>query len=155
MALLPTFSATAHGQITIASVNLNSPCFRVMNFQVIAFTAAEQRGSDVPIPHVAGVKARRRRVTATEHTIEMFIAGDVDSAGSTFANRFAGLESNCNVLLGLAEPATGDGTKSMTITFPSTATATTDVHVLGFTPGVVTRHVMAATLDISIPAGRA
>lgn len=53
-----------HGQLTINSIPLMCPAWRVLNLQVLD-SAADVRGTDVVIPGLAGVKARRRRTAVT------------------------------------------------------------------------------------------
>ena len=145
----------AHGQLEIDSFELNGKNRRVLNLQTL-FSAANVRGSDLIIPGVAGVKPRRRRVTATEHSLSCILRGDVDDTGAITADPLAALADLCDLYVALADPPTvGDGTKSSTLTFPNGATSTKDIHVLGFEVGdMVGPWSVRAVLDISIPSGR-
>ncbi len=146
---------TGHGQLVIDGFALNAPNRKVMNLQEL-FSAASVRGSDLIIPGVAGVKPRRRRVTATEHTLSLVLRGDVDDTGAVESNPLAALADLCDLFVALADPPTsGDGTKTSTLTFPNAATSTKDVHVLGFEVGdMAGPWSVRAVLDISIPGGR-
>lgn len=159
MPLLPPVTSR-HGQITfekptVITLSVFSACCRCQNFPVM-LSVASTRGSDVPIPHRSGLKARRRRVTATERTLELYIAGDVNPAGDTHGDVVEGLESNINEWVLLADPpATSAGTVDCTVTWPSGGDDTAPVHVLGFETGAMFGPgIIAATLDISIPGGR-
>jgi len=144
-----------HSQLHINSIPLMAPSWRVLNLQVLQ-SGAQVRGSDVVIPGVAGVKARRRRQTATEHTLEMMILGDVNVSNATYSNAIQGVQSNVNYLryYVVDPPATTAGTHSATLTLADGTTDTTPVHVTGFEVGdSIGFGKLRATLDISIPAG--
>lgn len=152
---MPFVHNANHGQLTINSIPLMSPAWRVVNMQVLQSGAA-LRGSDVVIPGVAGVKARRRRQTATEYMLEMRIFGDVNVSNAVYANAVQGVVSNINYLryYVVDPPGTGDGTRSATLTLATGATSTKDVHVTGFQVGdSIGWGKVNATLDISIPSG--
>lgn len=145
-----------HGQLTINSIPLMCPAWRVQNLQVLK-SAAEVRGTDVIIPGVSGVKARRRRPTATEHSLEMLIKGQVNWAGSNYANAVQGVTSNVNYLkyYVVEPPTTTAGTRTAVLTDADGTTSTQPVHVTGFQIGKFEgKGVWRAVMDISIPAGR-
>lgn len=152
--ILPATTAR-HGQVEVLSVEFHSPCVRIQNFQVF-FGSGPKRGSDLVIPHAQGVRPRRRRRTSVQRELELLVAGDVDAAGDPYANYEVGIQSNFAVLDALTEdPGTLTGTRSMTVTWPSSATSTKDVHVLEFIPGdIQAPGLFTASLVISIPGGR-
>lgn len=157
MGLLPATSASTHGQITIdatVDVNLHSKWCRVLNFPEV-LGSGPKRGSDRIIPHLAGVRAQRRRRTAAELVFELIVAGDQNAAGDPYSSYSIGLESNLNTLTALCDDPGGDGTRTVTVTWPSTATSATPCHILEVAPGeILAPGVVRATMSISIPAGR-
>lgn len=149
------FHTADHGQLTIDGIPLMTPAWRITNLQILD-SAGDTRGSDVPIPHVAGVKARPRRITATERTLEMLIQGEVNHAGVAYANAMQGKKSNVRYLryYVVRPPATTDGTRTAILTDADGATTSRPVHVTGFEVGEAPGFgKVRATLDISIPLG--
>lgn len=144
-----------HGQLTINSIPLMCPAWRVLNLQTLD-SAADTRGTDVLIPGIAGVKARRRRTTATERSLELIIGGDVNWAGAPYANAFQGKKSNVRYLRYYVArpPVTAAGTHSAVLTDADGSTVTRDVHVTGFEiEDVIGLGKVRAVLDLSIPDG--
>lgn len=144
-----------HGQLTINSIPLMCPAWRVLNLQVLD-SAADTRGTDVLIPGVAGVRPRRRRTTVTERSLEMVITGDVNWAGAPYANAFQGKKSNVRYLRYYVArpPTTTAGTHTAVLTDADGSTTTRDVHVTGFEiENVIGVGKVRAVLDLSIPDG--
>lgn len=152
---MPFHHGPDHGQLTINNIPLMSPAWRALNLQTLQ-SGANVRGADRIIPGTAGVKARRRRQTATERTLEMLVYGDVNVSNSVYSNAVQGVVSNINYLryYVVDPPSTGDGTRSATLTLATGATSTTPVHVVGFEVGEsIGWGKVRATIDLSIPAG--
>lgn len=152
---MPFQHGADHGQLTINNIPLMCPAWRVLNLQTLQ-SGANVRGSDVVIPGVAGVKARRRRQTATQRTLEMLVYGDVNVSNAVYSNAVQGVTSNINYLryYVVDPPTTTAGTRSATLTLATGASSTTPVHVVGFEVGEsIGWGKVRATLDISIPAG--
>jgi hypothetical protein len=154
MTALPLLAPGA-GLIEINHLELSYPWVRIMNMQDMR-NGPMLRGSDVTIPNVQGVRARRRRATAFPVTLRMYITGAVDPTGDPYADPVAGLWSNINILRAevVDPPGTGDGTRELLFTDGTETTVTVDVHVVGFTLGeMVAPALIAATLELSFPAG--
>ena len=144
-----------HGQLTINSIPMMCPAWRVLNLQTLD-SAANVRGTDVLIPGLAGVKARRRRTTVTERSLEMIIRGDRNWAGDTYSNVFQGKKSNVRYLRYYVArpPTTTAGTHSAVLTDADGSTVTRPVHVVGFEVGdIIGAGTVRAVLDLSIPDG--
>lgn len=148
------------GTLTIGSTLLNCPAWDIPDLTTLWIEAA-QRGQDRLLPGTAGVIPYRRRLTVTEHTLAMVIAGNSTPAGVLVANAWQGLEANVELLrVGIVDPTNvGDGTRLATLTLPTGATRTAYVHVTGMrvssaegADGVFS--VLNAALTISIPTGR-
>lgn len=144
-----------HGQLVIDTVEFMAPNRRCRNLQSL-FGGGTVRGSDIIIPGVNGVKPRRRRLTATEHALQLVLRGDVDDTGAVTADPHEALDDLIAVFVALADPPTsGDGTKSATLTFRNGDTSTRDITPLGFEVGdLAGPHAVFAVFDLSIPAGR-
>lgn len=148
------------GTLTIDGLSLNGPAWDVPDLSPLWVSGAI-RGDDRLIPGAAGVIAYPRRRTVTEVDLDMIITGDVDQSGDDYPDAVEGLEANLEVLRAtIVEPVTtGTGTRSATLTMPSGASRTGDVHVIKLDCGPVValfhqRARMRATLTLSIPAGR-
>jgi hypothetical protein len=151
-----TFNANAGG-LTIASINLCTTWVRVLNL-VELWLPAGQRGSDVPIPGVSGVKARPRRDTVTRRSLRLQIAGDITYTGSTSGDAYERLQINLDYIRSaLVDPSGGSGgTRSAVLTMPDGASRTEDVHVTGFDLVKYAEDARWAlgVLELSIPSGR-
>jgi len=148
---------TAAGDLTISSVPMNGPAWKVLNLHVLQ-QPADQRGDDRLIPGSAGVLPLRRRDTVTRHSLQILITGTHDRTGAAVADRFEGLQANIDYLRTnvVAPTGTGDGTRSAVLTMPDGTTRTEPIHVTGMQFGDVSLDGswMKAVLEISIPSGR-
>lgn len=146
---------TAHGQLVIETFAFMAPNRRILNLPEL-LSAAPTRGSDKVIPAVGGVRSRRRRVASADRTLELVLRGDVDESGAITADPLATLVDLINALVELAEPvATGDGTRSATLTRPDSTTSTKPITVVGFEVGQMAGPTAVyAAFDIVIPSGR-
>lgn len=153
------------GVLSISGVSLNRPAWSIMNLERL-WQQVEVRGEDRLIPGVNGVIAYRRRVTTRTVDLDFAITGDVDQAGNPVADGLVGLETNLDYLYANAfEPlTTADGTRPATLTKPSGATRTANVHVT-FHEGVVVtvemgtcgsnrNALMQGVVTLTIPTGR-
>jgi hypothetical protein len=148
------------GTLTINSIVLNSRAWDIPDLTAL-WADMDVDGDDVSLPGADGVVPHQRFLSAMRVPLPMVISGDCDPAGVDYANAWVGLETNLATLKsGLLLPTgTGDGTLPATLTMPSGATRTADVHVLGLrhgaSQGTVTLHArMRAVLQLSIPAGQ-
>lgn len=142
------------GQFVINGVDMITPAWEVVDLTSLWLTP-RVRGSDRLIPGINGVRPFKRRTTVTEHNLPFVVVGGFDQAGVALADPWAGLQANIDYLrLNVVDP-TGvtDGTRVATLTMPSGAVRTADIHVLGMTPGERVKWIAKFTLDISIPAG--
>jgi hypothetical protein len=151
-----TFNSAAGG-LTIAGINLCTTWVRVLNL-IDLWLPADQRGSDVVIPGVSGVKARPRRDTVTRRSLRLQIDASVTYAGSTSGDNYERLAINLDYLRSalVAPPGTSSGTRSAVLTMPDGTTRTEDVHVVGFELGKYSEDARWAlgVLELSIPSGR-
>lgn len=147
-------AAPPTGSLTIDGVSMHTDAWTIVDLTNLWF-GGDVRGQDRLIPGVAGVIPYRRRTTVTTYSLPMVIIGDVDQTGTPYSDIWEGLESNINYLRSnVVDPTnTGDGTRSATLLMPSGSSRTADIHVLRLALGTVSRGVMRATLDISIPSG--
>jgi hypothetical protein len=95
----------------------------------------------------------------------MVIFGEFDQAGNPVEAGWEGLEANIDYLRSnVADPTdVGDGTRPATLTMPTGAVRSADIHVLGITAGATAAGTnqltgtegvaLLATLEISIPDG--
>jgi hypothetical protein len=148
---------TAAGDLTISSVPMNGPAWKVLNLYVLQ-QPADQRGDDRLIPGSAGVLPLRRRDTVTRHSLQMLISGTHDRTGAAVADKFEGLQANVDYLIANVVVPTGatDGTRSAVLTMPDGTTRTEPIHVIGMQFGDLSLDGswMKAVLEISIPSGR-
>ena len=148
---------TAAGDLTIGGVAMNCPAWKVLNLHEL-WLPADQRGADVILPGVSGVRARRRRDTRTTRSLRMVITGDVDRNGSPQSNKFTGLYTNVEYLRAnvVAPTGSGDGTRSAVLTLPSGSSLTESVHVVGMTTGEFRGDAawLRAVIELSVPSGR-
>lgn len=145
------------GGLTIGAVDMFGIAWEIRDLYKL-WMPADQRGSDVLLPGVAGMLARKRRPTATTHILELKINGAITSAGVTSGSTFSKLYTNLVYLNTnvVAPTGTTDGTRSAVLTVPGGATFTEPIHVLGLEPVDVVANGawMLAELEISIPSGR-
>jgi hypothetical protein len=158
---MPATITTTAGNLSIGGIGLNntSGAWKLIGDTLAQlWLPAAQRGTDVVIPGVSGVKARPRRDTATTRSLRMLIYGDVDRTGATPANYVTGLRANIEYLRAnvVAPPGTSTGTRSAVLTLPDGSTLTEDVHVVGMELGEMRLDGLwaKAVIEISIPSGR-
>ena len=142
------------GSLSIDGVSLNCPAWDLPDLTDLWLPGAV-RGDDRLLPGVVGVKAYKRRVTITQHSLPFLIVGDVDRLGNTYSDPWVGLQTNLAYLrTNVADPTNlTDGTRTGTLTMPDGTTRTADLHVLGIVKGQVLAGRMRATLELSIPGG--
>lgn len=147
------------GTLTVDSTDLCTPAWLFPDLREL-WLGPGVRGQDRLIPEAGGVLAKRRRRTVTTHDLPFLVSGECDEDG-TLASPFttqgiqSQLEANIDTLRSaVLDPTnTGDGTRSATLTMPSSGTRTADIHVLGLT--IVTAHpqLLECLFHLSIPAG--
>lgn len=147
-------AAPPSGSLEINGISMHTSAWTVVDVTVL-WMGADIRGADRILPTTPGVIPYRRRMTVTRHSLPMVIVGHVDQAGLPYADPWEGLETNIDYLRAwIVDPTnSGDGTLPASLTMPSGAVRTADIHVLGLNLGIVSRARMRATLDISIPEG--
>lgn len=150
--------STAVGALTISGVSMHTYGWNVLDVRDLWVTVSV-RGQDRLVPGVSGLRPKRRRITATPHSLPMVISGLHTSVGVEITDpdeRLAQIQDNLDYLMAnvVAEVPTTTGTRPASLTMPSGGTRTADIHVLGITPGRWTPAVLRCTLDISIPAGK-
>lgn len=153
------------GTSTIDGTSMNCPAWSITSGYVDLWLPGDVRGSDVIMPGSPGVRAKRRRETATRFSLPMSVCGEVDNVGIPYADPWVGLEENINDLrsLVLNQPGSGDGTRNMVLTMPSGSQRSRRIHVLGFDRGATGEGtnnitggwgvIMLGTLEISVPRG--
>lgn len=150
--------STAVGALTISGVSMHTYGWNVLDVRSL-WTSVAVRGQDRLVPGVSGLRPKRRRITATSHSLPMVISGLHTSVGIEVTDpedRLAQFQDNLDYLMTnvVAEVATPSGTRSASLTMPSGGVRTADIHVIGITPGTWTPAVLRCTLDISIPGGK-
>lgn len=145
-------ASNCHGTLSIGGVSLSTYAWAVTNLFVL-YNAAPRRGENTPIPGDPGRIPHPKRKDEAVRTLELLIIGDCNAAGTPYANRNIGLETNWLTLKNglLSTTAT---TLTATITRPSGAYLSGPVQIgnseLG-APGVP--GVFTATLDLTLPNG--
>lgn len=147
-------TSTCLGSLVINSVSMTTPAWYIVDLRDLWLGPAV-RGSDRIIPGVNGVIPYMRRPTVTTVSLPMIVSGRKNSSGTDYGNYYIGLETNIAYLrANVVDPTTTtNGTRAATLTMPSGATRTANIHVLSMTPGEVVRYMQKFTLDISIPTG--
>ena len=150
--------STAVGELTISGVSMHTYGWNVLDVRSLWVEVAV-RGQDRLVPGVSGLRPKRRRITATPHSLPMVISGLHTPVGTEITDpveRLAQFQDNLDYLMTniVAEVPTVAGTRAATLTMPSGGTRTANIHVLSITPGTWTPAVLRCTLDISIPAGK-
>lgn len=150
--------STAVGELTIGGISMHTYGWNILDLRDL-WTVVAVRGQDRLIPGVSGLRAKRRRFTATPHSLPMVISGLHTQNGTAVTDpdaRIIQFQDNLDYLMTnlVAEVATPTGTRAATLTMPSGGTRTANIHVLGISPGTWTPAVLRCTLDISIPGGR-
>lgn len=150
--------STAVGELTISGVSMHTYGWNVIDVRDL-WTVIAVRGQDRLIPGVSGLRPKRRRFTATPHSLPMVISGLHTPDGEPITDpdaRIVQFQDNLDFLMNnvVDEVATTAGTRTATLTMPSGGSRTAAIHVLSITPGTWTPAVLRCTLDISIPGGR-
>lgn len=145
---------TADEYLIINNVPLATPAWRLTDLTPL-WTSAAVRGSDRLLPGAPGVRALRRRPTATVLVLPGVVFGNQDREGTAHPDARTGLHANIAVLQSeiIEPPTSGDGTRAATWVIPGTD-KTADVHVTAFTPTAFTPDTVRFVLELSIPAGR-
>lgn len=147
---------TATEYLEINSVALATPAWRIDDLTPL-YQEADQRGSDILIPHSSGVLAQQRRRTVTLVALGIWVFGESDQNGSAHSNPLYGLDVNVAYLRTniVAPTGTSDGTRSATWHLANgSSTRTASVHVLGLDLSRMSPTTMKGALRLSIPAGR-
>lgn len=115
---------------------------------------AQQRGDDIVQAAVNGEHPVRRWKAATRRQLELWVSGNAIYSGSPKSTPAATLQANVEHIKATVAPASGDGTRSVTVT-SDWGTATGSVHVIGLRFGRVDERGawLSAVLELSIPAG--
>lgn len=117
-----------------------------------AWQSAAQRGSDILVPHAAGVSPRRRRKTVTLRAFPITIFGDRDYEGNAHTSPEAGVVENYDQVMALVEPTgTGDGTRTITWHRIDGSEMTAPAHILGLDITRSTRSAKSGVLRMSFP----
>lgn len=151
---------TATGELVIDDISMHGPAWNILDLRDL-WMPASIRGSDTIIPGAIGVLAHRRRVTVTRHTLPMALTGECDKDGIPApgigdpVDLLKQLQDNIDYLReNVVDPTNvGNGTRAATLTMPDGSERTADIHVEGLTIVSAVQHVLATTLNISIPAG--
>lgn len=83
--------------LAVAGVPLNTPAWEHTNIQAM-LSGPATRGSNIVIPGAIGVRPRRKRVTETTRTVELFVTGDRDPNDTPYADPVRGLLENVDLL---------------------------------------------------------
>jgi hypothetical protein len=152
----------SYGKLTINSIDMHTYAWNVVDIRPL-WIPAEYRLSNVLVGHQTGRRAAPYRIDQARHQLPMKLTGVVNSAGSAYANRFAGLYQNLWELKAgiMTPPAAPTAGLAATIVLPVGASAGTiaaTVQVLGVltrptTPQQQNPYVHDALLDIVVPSG--
>lgn len=163
---MPLVNFSREGTLTIDGILMNRAAFAIIGDErgkgglVPLWADFDVRGQDRLVPSATGVIPYPRRLTATRHDLRLLTAGDVDQAGTPITDAIEGLEVNLEYIrTNVVVPVVSStGTRSATLTMPSGATRTANIHVLRLqTESYLLSDCEAlhvGTLQISIPAGR-
>lgn len=145
---------TASEYLIVNSTPLATPAWRLTDLTPL-WSSAEVRGSDRILPGAPGVRAMRRRPTATRLILPGVVWGDRNRENTPYGDVRTGLHTNIAALQAavIEPPTTGDGTVAATWVIPGTD-RTANVHVLAFTPTKLSPRSIRFVLELSIPTGR-
>lgn len=146
---------TSDEYVTIGGVPLATPAWRVENISEL-WQTADVDGSDTPIPGAHGARPNPRWRRPTRRQLQLFIFGDAKRDGTPIANSRKGVWDNVADLRTsiVTAPNTTDGTRAMVVHLSGTTTTLVgDVHVESLAWSPFSPGILAATIDISIPAG--
>lgn len=151
---------TVTGELLISGYTMHGPGWCLTDLTAL-WTEAQVVGEDRPIPDGDAVPYRRK-ITITEHSLDLVIGGDTDQTGVEYASPWVGLEENIAWLQAniTDPPATTAGTRAAQLIMPSGEIRTADIHVLPIRLGPPLAAdpndgaIFAATLQIIIPDGR-
>lgn len=159
----PVGFSTADGELILNGVTMHCPAWDIVPVDSPGVRALwvplGRRGTDVLIPGAPGVLSQPRRLTASLFTFNMVITGACDRLGAAFTNEKIGLETNIgyldeHVTSPFVSGGADDGTIPARLVMPSGAVREGPVTIEDFTPGAGTRGVWAATLTLTVPAGK-
>lgn len=154
MSGIPTTSQ-CDGNLHIASISARTYQWCALELFKL-WEYGTRRGSNRVIPGMPGSIAYRRRLAETTLSLPFVIDGRVDAGGQPVADPWTEFETVYDYLVNawVADPGTLAGTRAATLTKPSGATKTADIHVLALTLDDVAQACADCTLEIAIPAGR-
>lgn len=148
---------TADGELTIDDVSMHTPGWTVLN-PFILWNPAEQRGEDLLVPERPGALPLPRRITTTQHTLEMVIRGTHNHNGTPYANESFGLWANIEYLnQNVVEPSPymTDTTRFAELAIPASPVVMQGyVHVDRLELGDRIGPFCRAAITLTIPAGR-
>ncbi len=142
--------------LTIGGVSLNVRGFCLVPDLTPLLSGSAQRGDDRRVPGTAGVIANRRRRDVTLVNLDLLIFGDNTVAGVPHPNIRTGIYRNLKHLqANVTNPlATGDGTRTATLTWQGETPVSKPVHVLGSIDTADAGTTMVrGVLRLSFPVG--
>lgn len=149
-------TGSSHGQLTINSVALMGPAWKVLNLG--ALLSLSMRGESVLLPTATGRKPRRRRTDEATVGLEMMVIGDASSSGTAATSHSAKLTQLYNNLVALeavALPPSTETGHSATLVLPNGTSRTASVFMQNWQvepdPAF---YVARVAFDLIIPAGR-
>ena len=113
------------------------------------------RGQDRTLPGAAGVRAYRRRATATRRQVQLVVWGDWDWNGARQDDPREGLKANIEHLrTNVTDPTIENpGTRVATLHLPDGSTKAGAIHVESFELAPVNWFAVRAVLDITLVSG--
>ena len=145
-------SNSKHGQLSINSVNMMCPAWRIMNLATLWTRAA--RGDDLVIPLADGQKSRARRKDRLVLPMVLRVSGTHSSAGTPAANPYSQLATNMVALEAVSINPSGTTGHASTWTLPNGTTRTANVWIQNW--GVSDDQaapINIVTFDLVIPSG--
>lgn len=154
---------TTGGQITVNGSPLTPVdlCTAAWTTVDAGFTelwrGADVGGSNIPIPGAADYPIRRYPTTSTRQ-FPLFVVGECDQDGTPYSDAREGLEANIDYLrVNVFDPPSltdrPNGTRAITLTMPSAATRSGDVHFKPFVISEPTPSGWLLVCEIDIPSG--
>lgn len=140
---------------TAGWISMMNPAWCVLDATEL-WEYGSRRGKDRVLPGASGVRAYRRRKTATTYSLPMPVWGEANRLGVAYPDVETGFETNYDFLVDqlVTDPGTTAGTRNARLTRPSGAVKTGPVHVLAVPIGVGIGGRRLCTLELSIPGGR-
>lgn len=142
---------TAHGQLTVGTVDLMCPAWRVTN--LAAVMGAANRGSSVLIPTVTGRRSRKRRVDELVVALEGLVTGAASSEGSAATDVWEQLSDNIVALRAIAVPPDDYDGWDLTYETPGGDTLTASGWVESFEVSPDAGAFSRFAFDLVIPSG--